>query len=53
MPEDITKKAREALRKAVNGLGAYHMDACVKCGLCGESCHIYLTDRVPEKSSRI
>jgi Fe-S oxidoreductase len=58
IPEEVTKKAREALRKAVRGLGAYHMHSCVRCGLCGESCHIYLTDPVPEnlpgyKASRI
>ena len=47
-PEQVTKKAKEALAKAAKGLGAYHMNACVKCGLCGESCHIYLTDPTPE-----
>ncbi len=47
-PSQVVKKAREALRDAVAGLGAYHMHACVRCGLCGETCHIYLTDPVPE-----
>ena len=47
-PEETTKKAREALRKAVEGMGAFHMHSCVKCGLCGNTCHIYLTDPVPE-----
>ena len=25
-----------------------HLDACVRCGLCGESCHVYLADPSPE-----
>jgi len=41
-------KARTALAAAVPGLAAFHLNACVKCGLCGESCHIYLTDPTPE-----
>jgi len=44
----IDKKARDALRKAIKKLGAYHLHACVRCGLCGETCHIYLADPVPE-----
>ncbi len=47
-PEQTVKKARETLRKAIHGLGAYHMNSCVKCGLCAETCHIYKTDPVPE-----
>jgi Fe-S oxidoreductase len=47
-PELIVKKARETLRKAVARLGAYHLNACVRCGLCGITCHIYQTDPVPE-----
>jgi len=55
---DDVAVARETLLEALNGLGAYHMHACVKCGLCGETCHIYKTDPVPEnlpgyKASRI
>ncbi|MCP4229609.1 MAG: (Fe-S)-binding protein [bacterium] len=29
-------------------MAAYHMPSCVKCGLCGETCHIYLADPTPE-----
>jgi Fe-S oxidoreductase len=47
-PGQTVKKAREELRKAIHGLGAYHMNSCVKCGLCAETCHIYRTDPVPE-----
>lgn len=46
--DEMTRTARAALRKALKGLAAYHMDACVKCGLCGESCHVYRSDPVPE-----
>jgi Fe-S oxidoreductase len=44
----VSRAARDALRKAARGLGAYHMNACVKCGLCGETCHIYRAEPVPE-----
>jgi Fe-S oxidoreductase len=47
-PDAIVKTARDALRRNVRSIGAYHLNACVRCGLCGESCHIYLTDPVPE-----
>ncbi len=43
-----SESAREALARAVRGLAAYHLNACVRCGLCAESCHIYLSERVPE-----
>jgi Fe-S oxidoreductase len=42
------RKARDELRRVARGLAAYHFDACVRCGLCGESCHIYRTEAVPE-----
>jgi Fe-S oxidoreductase len=45
---DIVRKARDELRRVARGLAAYHFDACVRCGLCGESCHIYRTEAVPE-----
>ena len=44
----IDEKALHALRKAIKKLGAYHLNACVRCGLCGATCHIYLTDPVLE-----
>ncbi|MCX6646900.1 MAG: (Fe-S)-binding protein [bacterium] len=47
-PEESAVKAREKLREVINALGSYHMHSCVRCGLCGETCHIYLTDPVPE-----
>jgi len=48
VPVEITAKAKDAFAKAIKGSGAFHMNACVRCGLCAESCHIYLTDPVPE-----
>lgn len=43
---EAVRKARAALRAASKGV-AVHLNACVRCGLCGESCHIYLTDPEP------
>ncbi|MGD8719917.1 MAG: (Fe-S)-binding protein [Candidatus Zixiibacteriota bacterium] len=45
---EAVRAARAELRRAARGLAAYHMHSCVKCGLCGETCHIYKTDPVPE-----
>ncbi len=47
-PADIATAAREALVRVVRGAAAYHLNACVRCGLCGESCHIYRADPTPE-----
>jgi len=40
------KKARDTLRAASQRVAA-HLDACVRCGLCGQSCHIYLAEPEP------
>lgn len=45
---DAATLAREKLARAIRGLGAYHLNACVKCGLCGETCHIYQANPEPE-----
>jgi ferredoxin len=45
---EVARKAREELRRAARGFAAYHFDACVRCGLCAESCHIYRAEPVPE-----
>ncbi|MDQ7778413.1 MAG: (Fe-S)-binding protein, partial [Planctomycetota bacterium] len=42
------REAVKALREAVQALGAYHLNACVRCGLCGETCHVYLAEPEPE-----
>jgi Fe-S oxidoreductase len=34
-------RARETLAATVRRLGAQHLNACVRCGLCAESCHVY------------
>jgi len=36
--------ARQVLAESARGLGTFHMTACVQCGLCAETCHIYLAD---------
>jgi len=46
--EKTIRAAKEMLAESIRGLGAYHLNACVKCGLCGESCHIFLTEPDPE-----
>ncbi len=48
MPDDVDIRAREALARAVRGPVAYHLNACVKCGLCGETCHIYRAEPEPD-----
>jgi Fe-S oxidoreductase len=45
---ELVRKARDELRRAARGLAAYHFDACVRCGLCAKSCHIYRAEPVPE-----
>ncbi len=40
----IVQTAREILARLAHDCGAYHANACVKCGLCGQSCHIYRTE---------
>jgi Fe-S oxidoreductase len=39
-----TETARRMLKESIRGLGAYHLNACVRCGLCAETCHIYRTE---------
>ena len=46
--QDGARAAREKLARSIRGLGAYHLNACVKCGLCGETCHIYRANPEPE-----
>jgi Fe-S oxidoreductase len=36
--------ALEALARSAGGLGAFHMDACLRCGLCSDACHVYLAE---------
>jgi Fe-S oxidoreductase len=40
--------ARAALEASLRGGAGQHLNACVRCGLCGETCHIYLAEPVPE-----
>jgi Fe-S oxidoreductase len=48
-PDDteLERTARQTLARVIRGLAAYHLNACVKCGLCGESCHIYRAEPEP------
>jgi len=44
---DVTEVARQALARAAQDSAALHLNACVRCGLCGESCHIYRAEPQP------
>jgi Fe-S oxidoreductase len=48
MPGPVDRRAIEALASAVRGPVGLHLNACVKCGLCAETCHIYQAEPVPE-----
>jgi Fe-S oxidoreductase len=39
--------ALRTLDRVAGGRAALHAKACVRCGLCGQSCHFYLADPVP------
>jgi Fe-S oxidoreductase len=41
------RKALDALRERLGGRLLTHLNSCVHCGLCGRSCHYYLTYRDP------
>ncbi|HVP13262.1 MAG TPA: (Fe-S)-binding protein [Phycisphaerae bacterium] len=43
----MTEVARAVLAGSAPGLAAYHLNACVKCGLCAETCHIYKAQPEP------
>jgi len=44
----VTETARETLAESIRGLAAYPLNACVRCGLCAHTCHVYRGDPVPE-----
>jgi len=41
-PASDLQAAADVLANSGRGLGAFHMTACQRCGLCAETCHIYL-----------
>jgi len=43
-PEDF-KAAVRRLAEVLDGPSAVHLESCVRCGLCAESCHYFLDDR--------
>jgi Fe-S oxidoreductase len=45
VPAAVAALAREA-----RGLAAAHLDACVRCGLCATSCHVFLSDADPRNA---
>lgn len=46
--ESRSEAIRQALARLAGRGVLKHSQACVHCGLCGESCHIYLDDPSPE-----
>jgi len=45
---DKQKKGLDVLAGKMNGKLRTHLNSCVHCGLCGESCHYYLTFNDPK-----
>jgi Fe-S oxidoreductase len=44
----MTAPALEVLRSGLDGRTAAFLESCVRCNLCAETCHVYLTDREPD-----
>ncbi len=42
------ERALEVLRTGLDGRIAAFLNACVRCGLCADTCHVYLADGDPE-----
>ena len=43
-PESDVKAALDMMARSDRGLGAFHMNACLRCGLCSDACHIYVSE---------
>jgi Fe-S oxidoreductase len=44
---DAVERALEVLRGRLDRRTAAFLNACVRCGLCADTCHVYLADREP------
>ncbi len=44
----MTAPALEVLRTGLDAGTAAFLESCVRCNLCADTCHVYLTDREPE-----
>jgi len=44
----MTAPALEVLRSGLDGRTAAFLESCVRCNLCAETCHVYLTDHEPD-----
>lgn len=44
-PAPTIAAALQALAQSAGDLGAFQMNACMRCGLCNDSCHIYRTQQ--------
>jgi len=46
----VTAPALDLLRSRLDARTAAFLEACVRCNLCAETCHVYLTDGDPEST---
>jgi Fe-S oxidoreductase len=44
------ENALKVLREGLDERTAAFLNACVRCGLCAETCHVYLADREPDST---
>lgn len=44
-PVSTISAALQPLARSAAGLGAFQMNACMRCGLCNDTCHIYLAQQ--------
>ncbi|HVN31032.1 MAG TPA: (Fe-S)-binding protein [Thermoanaerobaculaceae bacterium] len=47
---DAVGRALEVLRERLDRRTAAFLNACVRCGLCAETCHVYLADCEPDST---
>ncbi len=47
-PDDAARRALEVLEDRLDERTAAYLNACVRCGLCADSCHVFLASGDPE-----
>jgi len=45
---EVCQKALNLLQSKLNGKLLTHLNSCVRCGLCADSCHYYLSEKSPK-----
>ena len=46
--DDAARRALEVLEDRLDERTAAYLNACVRCGLCADSCHVFLATGDPE-----